>query len=156
MCSTENQLRSIILSLEALCHNDKPGKVLVVVFIYCFVIFFFLDLTRPLQVYFDLGFLRVQACVSLYLHMFLLHFSLSLYLVWLFSLYSDSLVWIYRILFCYYFLDACWFSKKRQKACRSAWERRWRRTGKGGGENVINILYEKIYVNKGTINKWSD
>lgn len=47
--------------------------------------------------------------------MFLLHFSLTLYLAWLFLSESDFFVLIYLILFYYYFLDACWFSKKRQK-----------------------------------------
>lgn len=84
----------------------------VIAFIYCFVIFF-LDLSHPLRLYFDLGFLRVQTCVSLYLHMFLLHFFD--YLAWLFLSESDFFVLIYLILFCYYFLGVCWFSKKRQK-----------------------------------------
>lgn len=68
-------------------------------------------------------FLCVNICASTLICIFCA-FSLALFCVCVFCPIPFCFVLFYCILFYYYSLDACLFSKEKQKGCGSRWQRR--------------------------------
>lgn len=91
-----------------------------------------------------MGYLSMRTCVSLHF----LYFFFGLLGEWLFCHITICLILF--ILFCHYPLDACLFSKKRQKGCGSRLDKRYKGNGssRGKGNHSQTILYENSISNK--------
>jgi hypothetical protein len=94
---------------------------------------------------FFMRFLCENVYISVSMVLFVCLFVCGLFSHLIVLTYSNSYAFIYHTLFYYCFIDACLFSKERQKGVWSGWEGKWRETwrGRGRGNHNQNIVYEK-------------